>query len=100
MSEDEKLQEAARIRERALHDEASYIQDALDEGIAKGIAKGRAEGRAKGRAEGRVEGALNKTRNIVFRMIDRGSDDETIIDITDINGEQLDKFKKEYISSR
>ena len=36
MSEDEKLREAARIRERALHDEASYIQDAMEEGIAKG----------------------------------------------------------------
>lgn len=33
-------------------------------------------------------------------MIDRGSDDETIIDIAEISGEQLDKFKKEYISAR
>ena len=36
---DDKLREIARIRERALHDEASYIADA------------KAEGRAEGRAE-------------------------------------------------
>ena len=88
MSEDEKLQEAARIRERALHDEASYLQDALDEGMAKGMAKGK------------LQGALDEKRKIVFRLIDRDSDDETIIDIADISGEQLDKFRKEYISLR
>ena len=52
MSEDEKMQEEARIRERALHDEASFIQDALDEGMARGRAEGRAEGMAKGMAKG------------------------------------------------
>ncbi len=40
MSADEKIRELVRIRERALHDEASYLQDA------------RAEGRTEGRAEG------------------------------------------------
>ncbi|MGN0183466.1 MAG: Rpn family recombination-promoting nuclease/putative transposase [Candidatus Ornithomonoglobus sp.] len=55
MSEDEKLREAARIRERALHDEASYIQDAIEDGMAKGLAQGRAEGIAEGRAEGIAE---------------------------------------------
>lgn len=49
MSEDEKIREAARIRERALHDEASYIQDAIDEGMAKGMAKGIEQGMVRGR---------------------------------------------------
>ena len=108
MSEDEKLQEAARIRERALHDEASYLQDAIDEGMAKGMAQGMAQGMAKGMAkgmaqgkaqgieEGKLQGALDKTRKIVFRMIDRGSADETIIDLADISYEQLNAFKNEY----
>ena len=54
MSEDEKMQEEARIRERALHDEASFIQDALDEGMAKGMAKGMERGMAKGIEQERV----------------------------------------------
>ena len=52
MSADERMREVARIREKALHDEASYLADAHDEGMAQGRAQGRAEGRAQGRAEG------------------------------------------------
>jgi len=44
MSEDEKLQEVARIRERAMHDEASYMAQAKNEGIAIGEERGRTEG--------------------------------------------------------
>ncbi len=40
MSADDKLREIARIRERALHDEASYIADATEKGIAIGVEKG------------------------------------------------------------
>ena len=60
MSEDDKLREAARIRERALHDEASYIQDAIEDGIAIGRAEGIAEGEAKGSA---------KTRNMMIESM-------------------------------
>ena len=52
MSADDKMREAARIRERALHDEASYLEDARNEGIEEGIGIGRAEGRAEGIEEG------------------------------------------------
>lgn len=34
MSEDTKIREIARMREKALHDEASYLKDAREEGIA------------------------------------------------------------------
>ena len=44
MSADEKMREVARIRERALHDEASYLQDAREAGFNMGRAEGRAEG--------------------------------------------------------
>ena len=57
MSADDRMREVARIRERALHDEASYLEDARDEGFRLG----REEGRAKGRAEGRAE-LLKKLR--------------------------------------
>ena len=47
MSEDTKIREIARLREKALHAEASALKKATEEGIAKG----RAEGAAKKQAE-------------------------------------------------
>lgn len=43
MSEDEKLQERARIREKMLHDEASAMYEAEQRGIEKGKVEGKAE---------------------------------------------------------
>lgn len=63
MSDDEKIQEAARLREKALHDEATALGHARREGIAEGRAegeqiglqKGEQIGLQKGRAEGIAE---------------------------------------------
>ncbi len=46
MSEDTKIRELARLREKALHDEASALKQAEEKGIAIGKAEGRAEGEA------------------------------------------------------
>ncbi len=48
MSEDTRIREAARMREKTLHDEASALYNAKQEGLAEGRAEGRAEGEAKG----------------------------------------------------
>ena len=45
MSADEKIQELARLREKALHDEASALSSARKEGRGEGIAEGRTEER-------------------------------------------------------
>lgn len=50
MSEDTKIREIARLREKALHDEASALKNAKAEGLEEGMVKGRAEGRAEGEA--------------------------------------------------
>ncbi|MBQ8568379.1 MAG: Rpn family recombination-promoting nuclease/putative transposase [Oscillospiraceae bacterium] len=50
MSEDTRIRELARMREKALHDEATALKSARNEGIAEGIEKGKAEGRAEERA--------------------------------------------------
>ncbi len=47
MSEDTKVRESARIRDKALHDEASLLAGARKEGREEGIAEGRKEGRAE-----------------------------------------------------
>ena len=49
-SEETRIKEIARLREKALHDEASALKNAKAEGEAIGMVKGRAEGRAEGEA--------------------------------------------------
>ena len=47
MSEDTKIREVARLREKALHDEASALKNAKAEGISIGKNEGKNEERAK-----------------------------------------------------
>lgn len=49
LSEDTKIREMARLREKALHDEASALANAKNEGKAEGITIGREEGRTEER---------------------------------------------------
>ncbi len=67
MSADEKLREIARLREKALHDEASALGGARDEGIAEGMAKGMEKGKAeiikKMRAAGLSDAEINRILN-------------------------------------
>lgn len=55
MSNDSKIREEARIREKALHDKATALKTATDRGIAEGMKIGMNKGRAEGRAEGIAE---------------------------------------------
>lgn len=48
LSEDEKIQEIARLREKQMHDEATALGHAKREGMIEGEAKGRVEGRTEG----------------------------------------------------
>lgn len=51
MSNDSKIREEARIREKALHDKATALKTATDRGIAEGMKIGIKKGRAEGIAE-------------------------------------------------
>ena len=66
MSEEEKLQELARLREKALHDEASALSTA------------RKEGREQGRAEGREQGRAEVRNEMIEKMRKSGMTDEQI----------------------
>lgn len=70
MSEDTKIREIARLREKALHDEASALKNAKAEGLE--------EGRAEGRAEGRVEGKTEERNLTIRKMKELGFTDEQI----------------------
>jgi predicted transposase/invertase (TIGR01784 family) len=66
MSDDEKIQELARLREKALHDEASALSTARKEGRAEGEVIGVAKGRAEERNE------------MIAKMLKNGMTDEQI----------------------
>ena len=74
MSEDTKIREIARLREKALHDEASALKNAKEEGKEEG----RAEGRAEGRVEGREEGKAEERANAIIRMRALGFTEEQV----------------------
>ena len=46
MNNNERLKELARMREKAMHDRASELEEAIQTGEERGRAEGRAEGRA------------------------------------------------------
>ncbi len=52
MSGDARMREAARLREKRLHDEASELTSAREEGKIEGIKEGKIEGIKEGRKEG------------------------------------------------
>ncbi len=68
-SEETRARELARLREKALHDEASALKDATD----KGIAIGEERGIEKGKAEARNE--------MIEKMRAKGYSEEQIKDI-------------------
>ena len=61
-SADARMMELYRSREKRLHDEASQMEAARNEGIAQGRAEGRAEGVAEGIEKGRAEIEANLRR--------------------------------------
>ena len=66
MSDDTRIREAARIREKALHDEASALKNARMEGMEEGMAQGMARGRA------------DERNNIINKLRLAGFSDEQI----------------------
>ncbi len=65
-SEETRIKEIARLREKALHDEASALK------------KAREEGRAEGRAEGIAEVRAEREARLIANMKDFGLTEEQI----------------------
>lgn len=82
MSEDTRIREIARLREKALHDEASMMRQATEKGIAKGIEIGEKKGIAIGEKRGKEQGiAIGEKRQrdaIIAKMKASGMSEEQI----------------------
>ncbi|MCL2079081.1 MAG: Rpn family recombination-promoting nuclease/putative transposase [Oscillospiraceae bacterium] len=85
MSEDEKIQEVARLREKALHDEVSALGNAKREGILEGILEGERKGILKGKREGRREGVLSTATNAIIL----GMSDDDIVKLTGLTPSEV-----------
>ena len=59
MSEDTKTRELARLREKALHDEASALKQAKDEGKSEGVAMVIEKMKASGMTEAQINAILS-----------------------------------------
>lgn len=64
-SEETRIKEIARLREKALHDEASTLKHAREEGRKEGLELARAEGIKEGRAEER-DYSIKRMRSLGF----------------------------------
>ena len=81
MSEDTKIREMARQREKMLHDEASLIQGAKNEGIAIGEARGIEIGKA--------EGERNEKIKMAKKLLDLKMSITEIENITGLTTEEI-----------
>ena len=67
----------------------SYYMNGIDEGEAKGFAKGEVKGFAKGEAKG----SYHKSLDIAKKMLLKGMDDDSIMELTGLTYEQLHQLK-------
>ncbi|MCL2055365.1 MAG: Rpn family recombination-promoting nuclease/putative transposase [Oscillospiraceae bacterium] len=89
MSEDEKIQEAARLREKALHIEVTNMEGAKEEGLQEGLQKGLQKGRQEGRQEGLKEGLKKGTVDVARRLLSRNRPIEEIAEDTGLTAEEI-----------
>ena len=83
----------------------SYYMNGIDEGEAKGeakgfakgeakgFAKGEAKGFAKGEARGIAKGSYHKSLDIAKKILLKGMDDDSIMELTGLTHEQLHQLK-------
>lgn len=117
MSKDEELRRLAELREKGRRDEYAARQYAIKQGLAEGIERGLKEGRekgkiegikegmkegkmegikegrAKGLKEGIEEGSRKREVEIIKNMLKKKMDIETIVEITGLPKEEIEKIK-------
>ena len=112
LNSDEEEKELARLREKAIRDEAAAMAGAikrgreegkaeglaegkaegLAEGKAEGLAEGKAEGLAEGKAEGLEEGRAEEKAEIAKKMLEENIEIETIIKLTGLTKEKIENL--------
>jgi len=83
----------------AYRDIKNSVDTAKREGIAEGMEKGMKQGMEKGmkqgREEGRAEGMNLRSLEIARKMLAKGMDDASIMDMTGLTAEEIKLLKAE-----
>ncbi|GGA15762.1 hypothetical protein GCM10008018_70590 [Paenibacillus marchantiophytorum] len=83
LSQNEEARRLYEMRQKALHDEASMLYGAREEG--------KAEGKAEGKVEGKVEGKFEVARN----MLDEGITVSLIVRMTGLSESEIEELKRQ-----
>ena len=75
--------------------ERTLLDDRFQKGMEEGMEKGRAEGMEKGRAEGIEEGMSQRSLEIARKMLAKGMDEASIMDMTGLTAEEIKLLKAE-----
>ena len=79
----------------AYRDIKNFVDTAKREGIAEGMEKGMEIGLEKGREEGREEGMNLRSLEIARKMLAKGMDEASIMDMTGLTAEEIKLLKAE-----
>ena len=75
--------------------ERTLLDDRYQKGMEEGMEKGRAEGIEKGRAEGIEKGMSQRSLEIARKMLAKGMDEASIMDMTGLTAEEIKLLKAE-----
>ena len=88
LSEDEKMQRIADLRQKAIMDEKAIYEKGLEIGIEKGIQRGM----EKGIEKGIMEGSQKEKIEIAKKMLELKIDKETIAEATGLTEQEIEKI--------
>lgn len=100
LSEDEKMQRIADLRQKAIMDEKAIYEKGLEVGIEKGIQRGMEKGMKegiqrgieKGIEKGIMEGSQKEKIEIAKKMLELKIDKETIAEATGLTEQEIEKI--------
>jgi predicted transposase/invertase (TIGR01784 family) len=93
LSQDEEARRLYEMRQKALHDEASSIAGAKEEGIKEGLEKGEKKGIKKGEKKGIEVGEKKAKTKIVQKMLQEKMDIQLISKVTGLSEENILQLK-------
>ena len=92
LSEDEKMQRIADLRQKAIMDEKAIYEKGLEVGIEKGMKEGIQRGIEKGIEKGIMEGSQKEKIEIAKKMLKLKIDKETIAEATGLTEQEIEKI--------
>ena len=93
MSLDEENRRLYEAREMFLHDQATRMQEAKEEGVEEGIMKGKEQGLVEGKEQGVKEGKQQERETVAKNLLSLGMDNEFVIKATGLDKSEIEKLK-------